>query len=69
MKSRAREEVDLNGKFVMNNGVTIPLGKLTTTDSHNFRNDRRTAHTEYVVYNTNQIRMRYLIQIEDDHSN
>ena len=68
MKSRARQELDLNGNFVMNNGVTIPLGKLTTTESRDFTNDRRTVHTEYVVYDTSQIRMRYLIQIEDDHS-
>jgi hypothetical protein len=47
----------------MNNGVTVPIGELV----RNNREDGKrgiTNYPEYIVYNTNQIRIRYLVQIK-----
>jgi hypothetical protein len=57
--------LDPNVKFVMNNGVTIPLGKeITYNNNEDFRSIIN--YPEYVVYDSSQIRIRYLIQIEDE---
>jgi hypothetical protein len=59
---------DPNGKFVMNNGVEIPLGKTIDYHNPNDKNERPyLCHPEYVVYQNSQIRMRYLIQIDPDY--
>lgn len=48
------------------NGVKIPLGKVIFY--HENEEERRRLfnlnHNEYIVYNTAQIRMRYLVQIK-----
>ncbi len=57
---------DLNSKFVMNNGVVVPLGKKI---DYKYGKDKPVghlmSHSEYIAYNSSQIRMRYLIQIEE----
>ena len=48
------------------NGVKIPLGKVI--EYHENEEQKRRlitlSHNEYIVYNTSQIRMRYLVQIK-----
>ena len=56
---------DLNNSFVMNNGLTIPIGKIINYDSE--KNSKYSVnHPEYIVYDTSQIRIRYLIQLEEN---
>ncbi len=47
------------------NGVKIPLGKVINyhEKSPEILKQLQLQHNEYIVYNTNQIRMRYVIQI------
>lgn len=54
---------DYNNKFVMNNGLTIPIGQII---SHNRKGNRGVVgYPEYVVYDVDQVRIRYLLQIKD----
>jgi len=50
----------------MNNGVTIPLGKIVKNEVDRTKNYSLSTNPEYVVYDESQIRIRYMIQIEDD---
>jgi hypothetical protein len=47
----------------MNNGVEIPIGKVTQYPQSQ-ANYGIMDSPEYIVYTNNQVRMRYLIQIE-----
>jgi hypothetical protein len=51
----------------MNNGVEIPLGKQISLKNN--QNNFIVGMHEYVVYESSQIRMRYLIQIENNNNN
>ena len=52
--------------IVLPNGVKIPYGKVIEyhKDDQPLRNLMALQHNEYIVYNTSQIRMRYLIQVK-----
>jgi len=53
------------------NGIKIPLGKVidyNANDPHK-RNLLSLQHNEYIVYNTSQIRMRYIVQISKKRPN
>ena len=65
VKGVGRRGPDYNCTVTLPNGVKIPYGK--TIDY--FPNEQNWGwnglqHNEYIVYNTNQIRMRYLVQIK-----
>lgn len=66
LKALSSQGPDPALKFVMNNGVEIPLGK-TISYNHGEKKDKCVTNSpEYVVYDSSQIRMRYLIQLEND---
>eukprot|EP01125_Pyxidicula_operculata_P008837 TRINITY_DN292_c0_g1_i1.p1 TRINITY_DN292_c0_g1~~TRINITY_DN292_c0_g1_i1.p1 ORF type:complete len:2964 (-),score=944.30 TRINITY_DN292_c0_g1_i1:25-8748(-) len=55
---------DFNDSVVLPNGVKIPMGKATShRGSTNYM-----YHNEYIVYDSSQVRMRYLIEIETQSS-
>ena len=66
LKSIANNGPDPNKNFVCNNGVIIPLGNIISYGNNNLmnRNTFRTNYPEYVIYNCEQIRIRYVVQME-----
>ena len=48
------------------NGVKIPLGKVINYNENKpeLLKQMHLQHNEYIVYNTSQIRMRYIIQVQ-----
>lgn len=65
MKATSKMGPDPSKKFVMNNGVAIPLGKNIDLIKNKVDTSVTTS-PEYIVYDATQIRMRYLIQIEEE---
>ncbi|PRP82587.1 hypothetical protein PROFUN_04892 [Planoprotostelium fungivorum] len=50
---------DAKGDFIMDNGTVIPLGSLVKTGHHS-----SCSHNEFIVYDTKQIRTRFLLKIK-----
>ena len=56
---------DHNKNFVCNNGIIIPLGNIVDyQEGKNDFNSMITSQPEYVVYNTAQVKIRYIVQVE-----
>ena len=53
-----RTEPDQSGKKTVLGDVVIPLGKIVSTKNSWYTN-------EFIVYNTNQIKIRYIVTITD----
>ena len=64
LKSLPYQGPDPNKNFVCNNGITIPLGNIITYNNNNAINQGSTAHPEYVVYNTDQVKIRYIVKMQ-----
>ena len=65
-KSKSVRGPNQNHSFVLNNGLTIPLGKIIDYEVPDKNsNSFILTHPEYIVYDTSQIRIRYLIQFEE----
>ena len=67
LKSLARNGPDPNKNFVCNDGVVIPLGNIINYGNNNTMNMMNaciTSYPEYVVYNCEQIKIRYIVQME-----
>lgn len=64
VKGQGRFGPDYKSMITLPNGVQIPYGKNINyfPNDNNYWNSLQ--HNEYIVYNTNQIRMRYLVQIK-----
>ena len=65
LKSVSSAGPDLNKNFVCNNGIIIPLGNIVSY----LGNDRQymnymTNHPEYIVYDTAQVKIRYIVKVE-----
>ena len=56
------EGPDPNKNFVCNNGITIPLGNIVSFRENNM--SYATSHPEYIVYDTAQVKIRYIIKME-----
>ena len=75
LKSKSANGPDLNKIFVCNNGIKIPLGNIISYKNENnnnnkpfgFNNNNITMKPEYIVYNTDQVKIRYIIQIEKNY--
>lgn len=67
-KAKSVRGPDPNQTFVMNNGLSIPLGKIIQYErKHDKRSNPYMCHSpEYIVYDTTQIRIRYMIQFEEN---
>ncbi|XP_054748686.2 poly [ADP-ribose] polymerase 2-like [Lytechinus pictus] len=63
VKGLGRIAPDPKKSFTMEDGTVIPLGKGIDTKVVN-PNGYTLNYNEYVVYNTNQIRMRYLVKLK-----
>ena len=63
LKSSSMSGPDLNKNFICNNGITIPLGNIIEYKNNN-NNMLNTSQPEYVIYNTAQIKIRYIVQVE-----
>eukprot|EP00128_Syssomonas_multiformis_P000073 Colp12_sorted_trinity150504_noHs@32657 len=63
VKGLGQRGPDFSQGITFPNGVMVPGGPVTSlpTPSGEFR--RTLAYNEYIVYDTSQVRMRYLIQI------
>ena len=53
---------DLNKNFICNNGITIPLGNIITYSEVGM--NYSTSHPEYIVYDTAQVKIRYIAKME-----
>ena len=64
LKSLSGSGPDPNKNFVCNNGITIPLGNIITYNNNNNYYQGVTAYPEYVVYNTDQVKIRYIVKMQ-----
>ena len=64
LKSISFSGPDLSKNFICNNGIIIPLGNIVNYCKDNINNVIMTSEPEYVVYNTAQVKIRYIIQVE-----
>ena len=64
LKSMSFSGPDLSKNFICNNGIIIPLGNIVNYCKDNINNVMMTSEPEYVVYNTAQVKIRYIIQVE-----
>ena len=64
LKSASYKGPDLNKKFICNNGITIPLGNIVNYYKNHTLMNNVTSNPEYVVYKTEQVKIRYIIQVE-----
>ena len=70
LKSCSYNGPDLNKNFICNNGITIPLGNIIQYPKNaDNRNMFNTQHPEYIVYDTSQIKIRYIVQVERNENN
>lgn len=58
---------DPKGSLFVPSGMIIPVGKLTQNPEPKLRKDEHWAlqHNEFVVYDTSQVRVRYLFELRD----
>ena len=63
LKSLSSRGPDLNKNFICNNGITIPIGNIIDYPKSNL-NLFMTQNPEYVIYDTAQIKIRYIVQME-----
>jgi len=61
VKGVGKTQPDPREDVTMGDGVVVPLGKPTTTPDSD---DSALLYNEYIVYNTDQIRPRYLVQLD-----
>ena len=66
LKSLSNRGPDLKKNFICNNGITIPLGNIIDYQRASNFNNFHTENPEYVIYDTAQIKIRYIAQIERD---
>ena len=68
LKSFSTSGPDPKKNFVCNNGIVIPLGNIINYDVKNIIDNtiymNSTMNPEYVVYNTDQVKIRYIVQME-----
>ena len=62
LKSISMQGPDLNKNFICNNGITIPLGNIITYSENG--NNYSTSYPEYIVYDTAQVKIRYIVKME-----
>jgi hypothetical protein len=63
LKALAYQNLDTSQNFVLNNGVVIPLGKKIEAKYDRKKNIFLGSETEYVVYDNEQVKIRYLIEV------
>lgn len=67
-KGVGKSEPDKSTWVTLDDGCVVPIGRLK-----NQLKDPKTAseyallYNEYIVYNTNQVRLRYLVEVEFDY--
>ena len=74
VKAVGQQCPDPDGNVVLSNGATVPLGKvvdrstLKTTNVGAGKSASRPAvqHNEFIVYNVDQVRIRYLVQFKEE---
>ena len=65
LKSLSLTGPDLSKSFICNNGIIIPFGNIISYDKNNYKlNNQRTNMLEYIIYDTTQVKIRYIIQVE-----
>ena len=62
LKSVSMTGPDLNKNFICNNGITIPLGNIISYSDVGM--NYSTSHPEYIVYDTAQVKIRYIAKME-----
>jgi len=62
-KAMGRSFPDFSNCVVLPNGVTIPLGKVIEKTQQN-ENHIHLRNNEFIVYDTSQVRMRYLVELK-----
>ena len=65
LKSLRLTGPDLSKSFICNNGIIIPFRNIISYDNNNYKlNNQRTNMHEYIIYDTTQVKIRYIIQVE-----
>ena len=67
LKSISSSGPDPNKNFICNNGITIPLGNIISYNANNNFLGYTTSLPEYVVYNTDQVKIRYIVKMEREY--
>ena len=64
LKAKSYRGPNLNKRFVCNDGVVIPIGEIVSYDDNKtIRTQSWTQEPEYVVYDTSQVVIRYLVKV------
>lgn len=65
-KGLGRSEPDKNEWVTLDDGCVIPCGNLKNVQDKNAANANSLLYNEYIVYNVDQIKLRYLVKVEFD---
>ncbi len=63
-KGLGRSEPDKSDWVTLENGCQIPCGKLKNNVDKTNANSYALLYNEYIVYNVDQIKMKYLVKVE-----
>lgn len=74
VKGVGRRGPNFKQSIVLSNGATVPCGKVIDypQDANNGGNPwawNSLQHNEYIVYDTSQIKIRYLVQVKNRYKN
>ena len=69
MKGLSFIDPDLSKSFICNNGIIIPLGDIIPNIERQnyhigYNGIQRTEMPEYIIYDTSQIKIKYIIKVE-----
>jgi poly [ADP-ribose] polymerase len=66
-KGLGRSEPDKSKWVTLDNGCVVPCGKLKQSVSQSEASSYALLYNEYIVYNVEQIKLKYLVKVEFDY--
>lgn len=63
-KGLGRNEPDKSQWKTLENGCVVPCGKIKSAVSSQEANQCALLYNEYIVYNENQIKLKYIVKVE-----
>ena len=67
VKALGYSEPDMNQSVVLPNGCKVPCGKHMNHKFEKALHPHALNYNEYIVYDTSQIKMKYLVQVKFQH--